>query len=97
GGREADQVHLHYHPHHRQDTRPRSTAVIGCPRRRGDRINGHFVAVHESASLIGRLGSSAFRLSMTAVSMSLAGSCFSTESAQRPFHHGIRRRGGTIF
>src|SRR5438045_9369252 len=30
----------------------------------------------ESASLIGRLGSSAFRLSTTTVSMSLAGSCF---------------------
>src|ERR1700746_3179249 len=29
--------------------------------------------------------------------MSLAGSCFSSESAPRPFHHGIRRRGGTIF
>jgi len=28
--------------------------------------------------------------------MSLAGSCFSTDSAHRPFHHGIRRRGGTI-
>src|ERR1051325_4071752 len=50
-----------------------------------------------SASLIGRLGSSAFRLSTRAVSKSLAGSCFSTESAHRPFHHGIRRRGGTIF
>jgi hypothetical protein len=50
-----------------------------------------------SASLIGRLGSSAFRPSTTAVSMSLTGSCFSTESAHRPFHHGIRRRGGTIF
>ena len=50
-----------------------------------------------SASLIGRLGSSAFRLSTTAVSMSLAGSRFSSESAPRPFHHGIRRRGGTIF
>ena len=50
-----------------------------------------------SASLIGRLGSSAFRLSTTAVSMSLAGSCFSPESAPRPFHHGIRGRGGTIF
>src|SRR5437763_11513363 len=49
-----------------------------------------------SASLIGRSGSSAFRLSTTAVSMSLAGSCFSTESALGPFHHGIRRRGGTI-
>jgi hypothetical protein len=31
------------------------------------------------------------------VSMSLAGSCFSSESALRPFHHGIRRRGGTIY
>jgi hypothetical protein len=50
-----------------------------------------------SASLIGRLGSSAFRLSTTAVSKSLAGSRFSSESAPRPFHHGVRRRGGTIF
>jgi hypothetical protein len=50
-----------------------------------------------SASLIGRLGSSTFRLSAITVSMSLAGSCFSSESAPRPFHHGIRRRGGTIF
>src|ERR1700758_5747827 len=50
-----------------------------------------------SASLIGRLRSSAFRLTTTAMSMSLAGSCFSTESAHRPFHHGIRGRGGTIF
>ena len=41
-----------------------------------------------SASLIGRLGSSAFRLSITAVSMSLAGSCFSTDLALGPFHHG---------
>src|SRR6187402_1248472 len=51
----------------------------------------------ESASLIGHLGSSAFRLSTTAVSMSLAGSRFSSESAPRPFHHGIRGRGGAIF
>jgi hypothetical protein len=50
-----------------------------------------------SASLIGHLGSSAFRPSTTIVSMSLAGSCFSSESAPRPFHHGIRRQGGTIF
>ena len=35
-----------------------------------------------SASLIGRLGSSAFRLSTAAMAMSLAGSCFSTDSAQ---------------
>jgi hypothetical protein len=50
-----------------------------------------------SASLIGRLGSSAFKLSTFAVSMSLTGSCFSPESAPRPFHHGIRERGGAIF
>src|SRR5664280_1133036 len=50
-----------------------------------------------SASLIGRSGSSAFRLSTTAMSMSLTGSCFSSESAPGPFHHGIRRRGGTIY
>ena len=49
------------------------------------------------ASLIGHFGSSAFRLSTTTVSMSLAGSRFSSESAPRPFQHGIRRRGGTIF
>ena len=48
------------------------------------------------ASLIGRFGSSTFRSSTTAVSMSLAGSCFSSESALGPFHHGIRGRGGTI-
>jgi hypothetical protein len=41
-----------------------------------------------SASLIGRLGSSAFRLSTVAVSMSLTGSCFSSESAPRPFQYG---------
>jgi hypothetical protein len=29
--------------------------------------------------------------------ISLAGSCFSSESAPGHFHHGIRRRGGTIF
>jgi len=49
-----------------------------------------------SASLIGRLGSSTFRLSTAALSMSPTGSCFSSESAPRPFHHGIRGRGGTI-
>jgi hypothetical protein len=49
-----------------------------------------------SASLIGHFWSSTFRLSTTAVSMSLAGSCFSSESAPGPFHHGIRGRGGTI-
>jgi hypothetical protein len=33
-------------------------------------------------------GSSPFRLSTTPVSMSLTGSCFSSDSAPRPFHHG---------
>jgi len=47
-----------------------------------------------SASLIGRLRSSTFRLSATAVSMSLTDSCFSSESALGPFHHGIRGRAG---
>src|SRR5712675_1425311 len=59
--------------------------------------SGCAIAAAMSASLIGHSGSSTFRLSATAVSMSLAGSCFSTESAPRPFHHGIRGRGGTIF
>jgi len=53
--------------------------------------------VNVRASLIGRLGPSAFRPFTAAASASLAGSCFSPESAHRPFHHGIRRRGGTIF
>ena len=49
------------------------------------------------ASLIGHSGSSAFRpTTTTAVSMSLTGSCFSSELT-RPFHHGSRRRGGTIY
>src|ERR1700730_4079704 len=50
-----------------------------------------------SASLIGHSRSSAFRLSAAAVSMSLTGSCFSSESAPRPFHYGIRGRGGAIY
>src|ERR1700746_3867467 len=50
-----------------------------------------------SAFFIRRLRSSAFSLTTTAMSMSLAGSRFSSESAPRPFHHGIRGRGGTIF
>ncbi len=61
-------------------------------------LSGHSCSAQSmSASLIGRLGSSVFRLSTTAASTSLAGSCFSSESALRPFHHGIRGRGGTIF
>ena len=60
-------------------------------------LHNHWQREQMSASLIGRLGSSAFRLSTTAVSMSLAGSCFSPDSALGPFHHGIRGQGGTIF
>ena len=57
----------------------------------------HFLRRLMSAALIGCSGSSAFRLSTTtAMSMSPAGSCFSSESAPGPFHHGIRDRGGTI-
>ena len=67
----------------------------------GCRLRGHQRTLDRStetsASLIGRLGSSTFRLSTIAVSMSLTGSRFSSESAPRPFHHGIRGRGGTIF
>jgi len=39
-----------------------------------------------SASLIGHSRSSAFRLSAAEVSMSLTGSCFSSESAPRPLY-----------
>ena len=42
-----------------------------------------------SASLIGRLRSSTFRLSAAAVSMSLTGSCFSSESAPGPSTMGF--------
>jgi hypothetical protein len=39
------------------------------------------IACKMSPSLIGRLGSSVFKLSTTAAGMSLTGSCFSSESA----------------
>ena len=58
---------------------------------------GHCQSRAMSASLIGRLGSSAFRVPTTAVSISLTGSRFSSELAPRPFHYWIRGRGGTIF
>jgi hypothetical protein len=38
-----------------------------------------------------------FQTTTAQVSMSLAGSRFSSESAPGPFHYGVRRRGGTIF
>ena len=49
----------------------------------------HMPTSHDDArfsSLIGPSGSSTFRLSINAVSMSLAGSCFSSESAPRPLY-----------
>src|SRR4029453_7621316 len=64
----------------------------GCPLHPRKPTSG--LASGTSASLIGRLGSSTFRLSSTAVSISLTGSCFSSESAPGPFQYGIRRRGG---
>ena len=73
--------------------------AVECPSAEIAILQAEFLsqAAGNVGALIGRLGSSAFRLSTTTVSMSLAGSCFSSESAPRPFHHGIRRRGGTIF
>ena len=69
-----------------------------CCRTRWGRKRRFGCASAMSASLIGHSGSSTFRLSTTtAVSMSLTGSCFSSESAPRPFHYGIRERGGTIY
>src|SRR6202163_1450942 len=65
-------------------------------RHQGPSIMGFEDGVEQS-SLIGHLRSSAFRLSTSAMAMPLTGSCFSSESAPRPFHHGIRGRGGTIF
>ena len=49
----------------------------------------HWPGFGMSASLIGRFGSSAFRLSTTAVSMSPTGSRFSSESAQGPSTMGF--------
>ena len=79
----------------------KTTIVSGAPKRYAMSAFGpsrHFAAsLNLVASLIGRFGSSAFRLSTSAVSMSLAGSCFSSDSAPGPFHYGIRGRGGTIY
>src|SRR6266481_4650226 len=56
----------------------------GCFSNRPFRVK-RFQTIHrysvDVASLIGHLGSSAFRLSTATVSMSLTGSCFSSESA----------------
>src|SRR5262245_14017375 len=70
-------------------TRPFSTGSVKSGKAQNEQML--------SASLIGRSRSSAFRLSAETVSMSLAGSRFSSDLAPRPFHHGIRGSGGTIF
>src|SRR3974390_2160331 len=54
-----------------------------CPWGQGYFSLGYCPLGTMSASLIGRFGSSTFRLSTTTVSMSLTGSCFSSESAPR--------------
>ena len=63
---------------------------MSCGRRmRGADPQGPRAAVLRSRDVrffIGRLGSSAFRLSTSTVSMSLTGSCFSSESAPRPLY-----------
>src|SRR5262245_49346567 len=50
-----------------------------------------------SASLIGRLGQALSGYPATPVSMSPAGSCFSSDSAQRPFQYGIREWGNNLW
>ena len=49
-----------------------------------------------SASLVGRPGVKHVRLSTTAVSISLTGSCFSSEIGTKAHAGSIRRRGGTV-
>ena len=90
-----DAVHDHGQPAGQRDDCLFHPAAPGDLHRPGLEPRPFFRPQH--ASLIGRLGSSTFRLSTATVSMSLTGSCFSSESAPRPFHHGIRRRGGTIY
>ena len=62
---------------------------------------GHCQSRAMSASLIGRLGSSAFRVPTTAASISLTGSRFSSESAPRPLYGAFLvkrfKQGGASF
>jgi hypothetical protein len=82
---------------HRPDqAKPTSSSSSLAPTARAPSSPRTGICQHQSASLIGRSGSSAFRLSTITASMSLAGSCFSSESAPRLFHHGFRGRDGTI-
>src|SRR5262249_10043186 len=50
-----------------------------------------FAVTHQSGRFSNRpAGVKYFQAIHTSVSMSLTGSCFSPDSAPRPFHHGIR-------
>ena len=93
----ADKVSTGHLPEKRQGAWPHGAVCAAGHRRRGDRIAMHYAAVHESASLIGRLGSSAFRPSTVAAAMSLAGSCFSPESAHKPLYGAFWVKQGDAF
>jgi hypothetical protein len=78
---------------------PETLCAAQCDARRASHGGARTICFSRrmSASLIGRLGSRAFTLFAAPVSMSLTGSCFSSESAPRPLHRGIRGGGRTIF
>src|ERR1700733_16108171 len=69
---------------------------VGCPWRDMHERYGKWNSVYVRFSNR-PFGSSTFRLSTMTVSTSLTGSRFSSESAPRPFQHGVRERSGTIF
>jgi hypothetical protein len=73
-------------------TTKRGKGIMGC-RFRSARTP---LTTMKSASLIGRSGSSTFRLSTTAVLNVARGLALLFGLGTGPFHHGIRRRGGTI-
>ena len=88
-GSRAPMVHPCHDPRHRvllgagEDGQNFEAEMLRTRLALRDRHHGLELA---SASLIGRSGSSAFRLSTTPVSMSLTGSCFSSDSAPRPLY-----------
>src|SRR5262249_22707520 len=57
----------------------------------GNGTSRRFALTHQSGRFSNRpAGVKHFQAIHTSVSMSLTGSCFSPDSAPRPFHHGIR-------
>src|SRR5215472_3257572 len=79
-------------------TPPRTLRAVRGGSAAGPSHSRHFVATRQ----VGRFSNRPFEVKhfqtiRTAMSMSLTGSRFSSESAPGPFHHGIRGRGGTIF